>query len=77
VGANAENGLRRTNGDKRKAVKRLLNDKEWSKWSNNQIAKTCSVSDFLVASIKTSRGSLPDLEVSHANTPPSMARLPP
>lgn len=29
VGANAEHGLRRTNDDKRRAVRTLLNDPEW------------------------------------------------
>ncbi len=39
VGANAKHGLRRTNADKRRAVMRLLEDSEWSQWSNNEIAK--------------------------------------
>ncbi|HEV8034518.1 ParB N-terminal domain-containing protein [Yoonia sp.] len=44
VGANASHGLRRTNDDKRRAVMVLLNDTEWSKWSQVDIAKTCGVS---------------------------------
>ncbi|GEM_PF-3826820 len=42
-GVNATHGLRRTNEDKRRAVERLLNDKEWSKWSDNKIAEVCNV----------------------------------
>ncbi len=31
---NATHGLRRSNADKRKAVMTLLEDSEWSQWSN-------------------------------------------
>jgi hypothetical protein len=51
-GANADHGLRRTNADKRRAVTRLLEDKEWSKWSDSKIAKLCRVSNHLVAEIR-------------------------
>jgi len=34
VGANAKHGLRRSNQDKRKAVKTLLLDEEWCQWSD-------------------------------------------
>lgn len=37
-------GKRRTNADKRKAVMTMLNDEEWSKWSNAEIARKCAVS---------------------------------
>ena len=43
VGANAAHGLRRTNADKRRAAMTLLKDKEWTKWSDGQIAKQCAV----------------------------------
>lgn len=48
VGANASHGLRRTNDDKRRAVLTLLNDPEWSSWSNREIARACGVSEYLV-----------------------------
>lgn len=48
AGANREHGLRRTNDDKRKAVVTLLNDAEWSKWSNSEIARRCGVSHQFV-----------------------------
>ncbi|MEM7756541.1 MAG: hypothetical protein AAF298_00215 [Cyanobacteria bacterium P01_A01_bin.40] len=52
VGVNAEHGLRRTNADKRKAVNTLLNDPEWSDWSNRKIAKHCRVTEGLIRKIK-------------------------
>jgi len=54
VGANASHGLRRTNEDKRRAVMTLLNDAEWSKWSDNAIAKACAVSDKTVTAHRAS-----------------------
>lgn len=44
VGANETHGLRRTRDDKRRAVLTLLNDAEWAKWSDGEIAKRCAVS---------------------------------
>jgi hypothetical protein len=41
--ANAAHGLRRTNDDKRRAVMTLLEDAEWSQWSNREIARRCGV----------------------------------
>jgi len=52
VGANATHGLRRTNDDKRRAVQRLLDDPEWSQWSNREIARKCNVSDVFVGKIR-------------------------
>jgi len=43
VGANADHGLRRTNADKRKAVLTMLEDEEWSRYSDHEIARRCSV----------------------------------
>ena len=55
VAANADHGLRRTNADKRRAVTTLLEDKEWSQWSNREIAKRCKVTEGLVRKIKNER----------------------
>ena len=52
VGANAAHGLRRTNDDKRRAVTTLLNDKEWSAWSDRQIAKQCGVHHDMVGRLR-------------------------
>lgn len=52
VGANAAHGLRRSNDDKRKAVLTLLQDEEWSKWSDREIARQCAVSPDTVGRVK-------------------------
>jgi len=49
VGANETHGLRRTRDDKRRAVLTLLNDAEWSKWTDRQIAAACLVDHKTVA----------------------------
>lgn len=54
VGANASHGLRRTNDDKRRAVMVLLNDPEWSKWSDREIARQASVGHQMVAPLRAS-----------------------
>lgn len=52
VGANATHGLRRTNDDKRKAVRTLLDDAEWSKLSDREIARRCCVTQPFVSSLR-------------------------
>lgn len=52
VGANAAHGLKRTNEDKRQAVLLLLNDSEWTQWSNRAIAERCGVSHHLVNDLR-------------------------
>jgi len=52
VGANETHGLRRTNDDKRRAVLTLLNDAEWSKWSDREIARRANVSDRFVNGLR-------------------------
>lgn len=54
VGANAAHGLRRTNDDKRRAVLTLLNDPEWSKWSDREIARQCDVGNKFVGDVRKS-----------------------
>jgi hypothetical protein len=54
VGANATHGHRRTNEDKRRAVLKLLNDREWSKWSDREIARQCSVGNKFVGDLRRS-----------------------
>jgi hypothetical protein len=49
---NATHGLRRTNEDKRRAVATLLEDPEWSQWSDREIARRCKVSHPLVATVR-------------------------
>ncbi|NEP56092.1 MAG: ParB N-terminal domain-containing protein, partial [Symploca sp. SIO2G7] len=54
VGANAEHKAvkPRSRADKRRAVMMLLNDPEWNKWSNCEIARRCKVSDPFVLSLR-------------------------
>jgi hypothetical protein len=52
VGANSSHGLRRTNDDKRRSVRLLLEDEEWGKWSDAEIARRCKVSDKTVAGLR-------------------------
>jgi ParB-like chromosome segregation protein Spo0J len=52
VGANAHHGLQRTSEDKRRAVLTLLKDDEWSKWSDREIARQCSVGRDLVGDVR-------------------------
>lgn len=52
TGANSTHGLRRTNEDKRRAVRVLLDDEEWSTWSDREIAKQCDVSHTFVANLR-------------------------
>jgi DNA-binding HxlR family transcriptional regulator len=52
VGANASHGLRRSGGDKRRAVARLLKDDEWGTWSDREIARRCAVSHPFVATVR-------------------------
>jgi hypothetical protein len=48
VSANITNGLRRSNPDKRRAVRTLLEDAEWSKRSSRWIADQCGVGHTMV-----------------------------
>jgi hypothetical protein len=54
---NSTHGMRRTYADKRKAVMTLLDDFEWSQWSNSEIARHCGVSHTFVASLRDSGSS--------------------
>ncbi len=52
LSVNSTHGLRRSNADKRKAVMTLLQDSEWSQWSDRVIAKQCKVSHTFVAKLR-------------------------
>ncbi len=52
VGANGTHGQRRTNDDKRRAVLKLLNDPEWSGWSDREVARQCGVSQPFVTGLR-------------------------
>lgn len=52
VGANATHGVPRSDEDKRRAVTRLLDDAEWTQWSDNDIRKKCKVSLSFVQKLR-------------------------
>ncbi len=53
-GANATHGYPRTNADKRRAVTRLLQDEEWGKWTDAEIARRCAVTHPFVGKLRAS-----------------------
>jgi len=55
LGANDEHGLRRTNDDKRRAVSIMLDDSEWSGWTQGKIAEACKVTQPLVSKMVKER----------------------
>ena len=52
LSANATHGVRRTSHDKRRAVRRALEDGEWGALSARALAEMCAVSDFLVRQVR-------------------------
>lgn len=54
--ANLRHGLRVTRADKRHAVQMLLQDPEWSTWSDREIGKRCGVDGKTVAAIRKDMG---------------------
>lgn len=66
LAANVRHGLRRTNADKRHAVGLMLRDPEWTEWSNEEIARHCSVDPKTVATVRKDLETaleIPELEV--------------
>ena len=49
--SNSQHGLQRTSTDKRKVVEIMLNDNEWSQWSQTIIAEKCGVTQQYVSKI--------------------------
>jgi hypothetical protein len=58
VQANATHGLRRSPADKRKAVITLLQDPEWTKWSDREIARKTRTSHTFVAKVRQQTGNV-------------------
>jgi uncharacterized protein YerC len=54
VGANAQHGYRRSNDDKRRVVRMLLDDPEWAAWSDREIARRCYVGADMVGRMRPS-----------------------
>jgi hypothetical protein len=57
-GANLTHGVRLTILDKRYAVRILLDDTEWSQWSDREIARQCGVSHPFVAKLREGGGNV-------------------
>lgn len=62
-GANGTHGIRRTNNDKRRAAARLLEDEEWSKWSDNEIARHCCVTQPFIGKMRKEVASFSPITV--------------
>ena len=72
LSANSKHGLKRSNADKRKAVKTLLDDAEWCKWSSNEIAKRCAVGHTFVDDLR--RAHLAENQDSQPSTTRTVQR---
>jgi hypothetical protein len=64
--ANSTHGLKRSNADKRKALQILLDDPEWSTWSETAIAAHCGVSRKLLSSMRNEQASQEEVEDAEA-----------
>jgi hypothetical protein len=59
VGANHSHGLRRTNDDKKKSALMLLQDGEWSKLTDSEIADKCNLSRQFISKLRNEQGEKP------------------
>ena len=75
IGANVTHGVRRTNADKRLAVSLILDDPEWSAWSNREIARVAGVAPGLVDKMREDR--VPTVGTPVAKPGHAPATLPP
>lgn len=58
--ANGMHGEPMSNEDKRKIVVEMLQDAEWSKWSDREIANQCHVSQPFVSKLRKESGTAPE-----------------
>ena len=76
VEINVNHGNQRTNADKHRAVERLLRDRQWSCWSNREIAKRCGVNEKTVRNVKKQiQGGFPIKSNRGKSQKPSSNRL--
>lgn len=66
LGANKDNGLRPNHADNRYAIEIMLNDPEWSKYTNTVIAKIVGVTSMTVGRVKSSMAEANTLKKSTA-----------
>jgi hypothetical protein len=71
--ANGLHGLRPTKADKRKAVIRLLEDPEWARWSDQQIATLCNADPATVGELRRAL----DRFLAHRSSGDSLPAEPP
>lgn len=64
VSANGEHGHRRTNEDKRRSIDVLLNDPEWSRWSDREIAAHIGVHNTTVGNRRRYSSSVDNLQIA-------------
>lgn len=81
LGCNDRHGLRRTNEDKRHSVMTMLNDPEWSQWSDRTIADKCGVSNTFVGHLRSEKVSTVDtfskpVEVKYTTSTGKTATMP-
>lgn len=69
LGANNNHGLRRSNADKRKCVRTLLEDFEWGEMSVTEMAHLCAVSPQLVTAVKQEMEGGVKVSTVKTNTP--------
>lgn len=68
--ANESHGARRTAADRRRAVQALLSDREWSNWSDVEIARQCGVGATTVRRLRAELSS-PMAKIAQATEPPT------
>ena len=66
-GANGMHGLQMSNEDKRHIVMDMLNDFEWSDWSDREIARQCNVSHTFVTKLRNASGNVSTPTVKYKN----------
>jgi hypothetical protein len=66
-GANGLHGLQMSNEDKRRIVLEMLNDFEWSEWSDREIARQCHVSHTFVNKLRNASGNVATDKVKYKN----------
>lgn len=68
AGANSSHGLRRTRADVRRAIQLLLDDPEWSQWSDREIARQVHCDHKTVGSMRAAAsGEIPQIRTFSRN----------
>jgi hypothetical protein len=75
VHANGRQGVPLSRADKRAAVARLLEDAEWSKLSDREIARRCAVSQPFVSKLRREGRTPPGDNVIAPKAPPQTPRI--